>query len=152
MHTFLGALVSRTCIQACNIICLCNTCKHLSLQAPPAHTSLSSPATRHGDGVSGAAFQNRGQGEGVSGALQLKTRGHGAGVSGAPLFRTADTATASVDAMMAENMAACSQRQPRSDSLKMYSSTGDRMAVDAMTIRKAKEMTCTIICTPHSNL
>ena len=47
---------------------------------------------------------------------------------------------------MAENMAACSQRQPSSASPNTYSSTGDRMAVEAMTMRKAKEMTCTIIC------
>lgn len=63
-----------------------------------------------------------------------------------PFFRMAETATASVDAIIAPKRAACSQVQPMALRLNTYSSTGTNMAVLAITIRKAKQMTWKIIC------
>ena len=74
----------------------------------------------------------------------------------APFLRMADTATASVDAIMAENSAPCSQAQPSFLSWNTYSSTGVKMAVLAMTMRKAKQMTWISICArdgvPHTGI
>ena len=63
-----------------------------------------------------------------------------------PFLRMADTATASVEAIIAENRAACCQVQPRLLRPRTYSRMGTNMAVLAMTTRKAKEMTCMSIC------
>lgn len=59
----------------------------------------------------------------------------------------ADTATASVDEIMAEKRAPCSQSQPTFLRSKTYNSRGVYMAVLAMTIKKAREMTGISICT-----
>ncbi len=56
----------------------------------------------------------------------------------------AETATASVDATMDENRAACCHRQPRSVSRNTYSMTGTMSTVEQMTTRNANVSTCSM--------
>lgn len=66
-----------------------------------------------------------------------------------PDFRIAPTAIASVLAVIAANSAACCQYHPSCLMSKMYSSTGSMMKTLAKTMSKAKEMTCSNICSPY---
>ena len=64
----------------------------------------------------------------------------------APFLRMAETATASVEAIMAEKSAPCCHSHPSLFRPKTYSRTGVKMAVLAMTMRKAKLMTWMSTC------
>ncbi len=63
-----------------------------------------------------------------------------------PFFRTEDTETASVGAIMAEKSAACCHIQPVCLRSKTYSRIGVMSAVEAITMRNAKVSTWPSIC------